>query len=87
MADAQVFHTPAQLRYFHLCALKGAVKLEQKGLKRRGRSALSIAKNEFNLDPTWSYDQVMDHLDLAMQGVLAARLAEVNVERNVIDQG
>ncbi len=34
---------------FRLIALKGALKLEILGMKRRGRSAYSIIKQEFGL--------------------------------------
>lgn len=39
--------TPEQIAYIRLCTLKGALKLEMTGLKRRGQSALSILKQEF----------------------------------------
>jgi len=41
--------TPEKINAFRLLALKGALTLETKGLKRRGQSALSIVKREFNL--------------------------------------
>ncbi len=34
---------------YKFVALKGALKMEIKGLKRRGRSAYSIIKSEYNL--------------------------------------
>jgi hypothetical protein len=39
--------TPEKIEAFRLLALKGALKLETVGLKRRGKSALSIVKEEF----------------------------------------
>lgn len=36
------------VQLFHLLALKGALKLEALGMRRRGRSALSIAKETTN---------------------------------------
>ena len=39
--------TPEQISFFRLAALKGALKLETVGMKRRGRSAYSIVKEEF----------------------------------------
>ena len=39
--------TPEQISFFRLAALKGALKLETVGMKRRGRSAYAIVKEEF----------------------------------------
>lgn len=47
-----VADTPEKIEAFRLLALKGALSLEAKGLKRRGRSALSIVKAEFGLKGT-----------------------------------
>ncbi len=41
--------TPEKIRAFQLLALKGALKLESKGMKRHGRSALSAVKAEFGI--------------------------------------
>ena len=42
--QTMVADTPAKIAHIQLCALKGAVKLESLGMKKRGASALSIAK-------------------------------------------
>jgi hypothetical protein len=47
-----VADTPEKIEAFRLLALKGALSLEVKGMKRRGRSALSIVKAEFGLKGT-----------------------------------
>ena len=44
-----VLDTPDQIDMFRLLALKGALTLECKGMKRRGRSVYSIVKEEFGL--------------------------------------
>jgi hypothetical protein len=37
--------TPSQIEYIRLCAFRGALKLEARGMKMsRGRSALSLAR-------------------------------------------
>ena len=36
--------TPEKIAFFTICALRGALRLESVGLKRRGASALSVAK-------------------------------------------
>jgi hypothetical protein len=38
--------TPEQIAFFQLCSLRGALRLEAAGMKRRGPSALSIAKKQ-----------------------------------------
>ena len=47
--DATVITGENSIRYFRLLALRGALKLECLGLKRRGQSAASIIKQEFGL--------------------------------------
>ena len=39
--------TPEEIEFFRLRALRSALKLEILGMKRRGRSAYSIIKQEF----------------------------------------
>jgi hypothetical protein len=43
----QVYDSPEAINNFRLRALRGALKLEILGMKRRGRSAYSIIKEEF----------------------------------------
>ena len=45
----QVYDTPEAIDRFRLRALRGALKMEIFGMKRRGRSAYSIIKKEFGL--------------------------------------
>jgi hypothetical protein len=44
MNDAIVADTPEKIQAFGLLALKGALKMESIGMKRRGESAFSQAK-------------------------------------------
>jgi hypothetical protein len=44
-----IIDTPEGIEFFQMCALEGAIKLEMKGLKRRGRSAYAIAKEKYGL--------------------------------------
>lgn len=39
----------AHIDLFRMCVLRNALKLEIKGMKRRGRSAYTIIKSEFGL--------------------------------------
>ena len=43
----QSFNTPEQIDAFRVRALRGALKLEVLGMRRGGRSAYSIVKEEF----------------------------------------
>ena len=51
--------TPVEINFWHLCSLRGALRLEKLGMKRRGRSALSIAKQEFGLKKTAKIDDAL----------------------------
>ena len=44
---ATIADTPGTIRAFSLLALKGALYLESKGMKRRGMSALAVARAQF----------------------------------------
>ncbi len=44
-----VLDTPEDINMFRMLSLKGALGLEVKGMKRRGRSVYSIVKEEFGL--------------------------------------
>ena len=41
-----VLDNPAQINAFRLLALRGALKMESVGMKRRGPSALTLVKKE-----------------------------------------
>ena len=45
----QVLDTPEAINLFRMRALRGALKMEIFGMKRRGQSAYSIIKQEFGL--------------------------------------
>lgn len=44
-----ILETPKQIELFRMRALRGALKMEIFGMKRRGQSAYSIIKQEFGL--------------------------------------
>lgn len=48
MKNAIVIDTPEGINFAHLLALRGALRLETVGLKRRGASALSVYKRHYN---------------------------------------
>ena len=41
--------TPEEIEFYRLRALRSALKLEILGMKRKGQSAYSIIKKEFNI--------------------------------------
>ena len=43
-----VIDTPAGINFAHLLALRGALKLESLGMRRRGQSALAVFKRHYN---------------------------------------
>jgi hypothetical protein len=53
--------TPEEISAARLITLRGALKLELLGMKRRGRSAYSIIKEEFGL--TGNKQRVYDQFD------------------------
>ena len=44
-----ILNTPTQIDAFRLLTLRGALRLEVMGMKRHGRSAYAIVKEEFDL--------------------------------------
>ena len=44
-----ILNTPNQIDAFRLLTLRGALRLEVMGMKRHGRSAYAIVKDEFDL--------------------------------------
>ena len=44
-----ILNTPNQIDAFRLLPLRGALRLEVMGMKRHGRSAYAIVKEEFDL--------------------------------------
>jgi len=55
-----VINTPEQIELYRLYVLKSALKLEITGMKRKGKSAYSIIKQELGL--TGSKSKVLDKL-------------------------
>ena len=56
--------TPESINAFRLLALKGAMKMEVIGMKKRGQSAFSMIKQEFGFKGNKQsvYDQYVTHL-------------------------
>lgn len=59
MDHATVIDTPEAIERYRLVALRGAVKLEAIGMKRRGRSAKAIAADLLGVSVRTSHDRIM----------------------------
>jgi hypothetical protein len=60
MNESIMFDTPDKIAFFQLCSIKARVKLEIAGLKGRGQTAYSIAKERYGLKG--SRQSVLDQL-------------------------
>jgi len=60
-----IIDTPEKIDAFRILTLKSALKLEIKGMKRRGRSVYSIVKEEFGFTGSKQkvYDQLCEYVD------------------------
>lgn len=61
-----VLDTPEQINSFRLKSLRGALKMEILGMKKRGQSAYSIIKAEFGFKG--SKQKVLDQLETLING-------------------
>ena len=57
--------TPDKINMFRLLSLKGALKLEMVGMKRQGRSAYAIIKDEFGFKGNREkvLNQLQEHIE------------------------
>jgi len=69
---------PADINFFHIAALKGAVSLECMGMKRHGRPATVVAREEFGLPKSMKKEAVLTFLKAKVEEMIAARHAEVS---------
>ena len=58
------------LTYFQLSSLKGAVKLEDKGMKRRGKSATMIVRQMFGFPVGTARSVLVERLEQEMKEFL-----------------
>lgn len=65
MSEATVVDTPEGIEFVRLCTLKGALRLELLGMKRRGRSVYSIVKQEFGFKGNKQkvYEQLENYIE------------------------
>jgi hypothetical protein len=67
MNEAQILDTPEQIEMFRMAALRGAVKLEVLGMRRRGRPATVIARELLGLPRGTSKAKVLAALEAALE--------------------
>jgi len=77
--SAVVIDTPEGVSFARLAALKGALKLEVIGLKRRGRSAYSILKSDYGY--RGSRESVLKQVTEDIEQELRTREAEIMKEQ------
>jgi hypothetical protein len=66
--------TPTEINFWHLCSLRGALRLEKIGMTRsRGGSALSIAKKKYGLKRNVSFDDAIAVVQADIDRHMAAR--------------
>ena len=59
--------TPYKIELYKLLVLRGALRLEIKGIKHRGRTAYSVIKEELNLKG--SREKVLEQLNLLLDSM------------------
>jgi hypothetical protein len=63
-----IFETKPELEYHHLATLKGAIRLEKVGMKRRGKSALSLARQTYGFKG--DHAKVIEQIQARMEELL-----------------
>ena len=64
---AAIIDTPEKIARFQLVVWRGAVKLEKLGMKRRGKSCVSIVRQHFGMKKTASFDEVLERLNRELE--------------------
>jgi len=72
----QIYDSPAQINMFRMKSLRGALKLEIHGMKRRGRSAYALIKEEFEFKG--SKAKVLKQLELKIEETVVADSVSAN---------
>jgi hypothetical protein len=82
-----VLDQPHEIEYYQFLVRRGALRLEMRGLKRRGRSAYSIIKQVYGLHGSrekvlaWM-DRVVEEVNYAIAQDRSRRIEEANRSRN-----
>ncbi len=61
------FTTPAELSHFQLCAIRGRLKLESKGLKFRGGATRPAVAASLGLKPRDTYDKFLSVIETKIE--------------------
>lgn len=70
-----ISETPDAIAFVQLCARKGALSLELKGLRRHGRTAYAICKSEYGLKG--SRKSVLAQMEALIEATIAKKHAAV----------
>ena len=76
----QVYDSAAQINLFRMKALRGAFKLEILGMRRRGRSAYTLVKEEFGFKG--SKVKVLKQLEVKIEETIIADVVNINESYN-----
>jgi hypothetical protein len=71
-----IYDSAEQIAMFRMKALRGALKLEILGMKRRGRPVYSIVKEEFGFKGNKA--KVLKQLELKIEETVIADVVSVN---------
>ena len=72
----QVYDSAAQINLFRMKALRGALKLEILGMRRGGRSAYALVKEEFGFKG--SKTKVLKQLEVKIEETIIADVVNIN---------
>ena len=72
----QIYDSAEQINMFRMSALKGALKLEICGMKRKGRSAYSLIKEEYGFKG--NKQKVLKQLELRIEETVIADAVSCN---------
>lgn len=59
--------TGSQIDRFWLVALRGGIKAEKVGLRRKGKSALKIIKDKYGLHKSTTHDEAVDYINALLE--------------------
>jgi hypothetical protein len=80
-----VIDTPEGIQFAKLCALRGAVKMEIRGMRRRGRSATVLAKELLGLKNSTSKVATLAALETEIERLRQARQHTLDMYRDMED--
>ena len=77
MRDIQIYDSAEQIQMYRMMALKGALRLEILGMRKKGRSAYSLAKEEFGFKG--DKRKVLKQLELKIEETVIADALRLSI--------